>query len=76
MPRLSTTPEPCIAEALHRLDTMDDKDVTDWEAGFLDTVMRGTSWSPKQRAVLAKMCEKYLEDPLLAGEICGQQRLF
>ena len=75
MPRLSTKPEPCIAEALHRLDTMQD-DVTEWEASWLDSVMRGTSWSPRQRAVLAKMCSQYLKDDLLAGEIYGQQRLF
>lgn len=72
--KLSTKPEPCIAEALHRLDTMD-FDVTEWEAHFLDSVMRGTLWSPKQRMTLAKMVETYLLDFSLAAEIQGQQRL-
>jgi hypothetical protein len=64
-----------ITEALHALDTME-TEVTNWEAGFLQTLLRQTfPLSPKQQAVLIEMAEQYL-DPLLAAELRGQQRLF
>ena len=51
--------------------------VTDWEAEFLETLVRygpSPSLSPKQRAVLTRMAEKYL--PLwMVAEWLGQQRL-
>ena len=65
-----------LAEALHRLDTMD-APCTNFEARVLNTLMRRPdSASPKQRKILVQMIEKYLDDPALAAEVCGQQRLF
>ena len=72
--KLSAKPEPCIAEALHRLDTLE-QELTTFECDFLDSVMRGASWTDNQRRVLAKMCEDWLGDLALAAEIRGQQRL-
>jgi hypothetical protein len=68
--------EPCIAEALQRIDTMQ-HDVTRWEANWLDSVMRGAFWTDGQRRTLAQLCERYLADDgtRLAAEIRGQQRL-
>lgn len=67
--------EACMAEALTRLDTMD-AEVTDWEASFLHSLRQRRSYTPKQRQVLAKMVEQYLQDGALAAEILGQQRLW
>ena len=62
-------------EAVIRLDTMT-TEVTEWEANFLVTLLQ---WhgdlTPKQRAVLVRMTEKYL-GPTLAAELAGQQRLW
>lgn len=66
--------EPCIAEALQRLDTMK-QEVTNFEADFLNDGMRGVVWTEGRRRVLAKMCEDWLGDLTLAAEIRGQQRL-
>jgi hypothetical protein len=68
-----------ITEALTRLDAMD-RAVTDWEAGFLESMLRrqakGYATTEKQRGVVARLCEHYLHDPLLAAEVLGQERLF
>jgi hypothetical protein len=67
--------EPVIQEVLTALDTMD-RAVTDWESTFLESVMRQTSpVTAKQRSVLVRMAERYL-DAGLAAELRGQQRLF
>ena len=69
-------PADALAEALHRLDTMSTP-CTDFEASVLETLLRRPgSASPKQRKILVQMIEKYLDDPGLAAEVCGQQRLF
>ena len=67
--------DPTTREVLTALDQMD-QDVTAWEADFLESLMTQT-WplSPKQRAVLMTMADRYL-DPCLAAELRGQQRLF
>jgi hypothetical protein len=58
---------------LTALDTMA-RDVTEWEAGFLDSCMRQTyPLTPKQRAVLVRMADQYV--PHLAAELRGQLRL-
>ena len=72
MPLTSATP--AITEALKRLDTME-QEVTQWEAGFLESVMRFGCKSPKQRQVLARRVERYLDDTTLASEVLGQERL-
>jgi hypothetical protein len=64
-----------ITEALQRLDRME-RPVTDWEASFLDGVLRRGCHTAKQRAVLVRMVETYLNDAALAAEIQGQQRLW
>lgn len=67
--------DPVVQEVLTALDQME-REVTDWEAKFLESVMRQTyALTPKQRAVLVKLAEEYC-DPLLAAELRGQQRLF
>jgi hypothetical protein len=67
--------DPLIQEVLTTLDTME-TEVTDWEARFLASVMeQGFPVTRKQREVLVKMAEDYL-DPCLAAELRGQQRLF
>jgi hypothetical protein len=67
-----------LAEALQRLDAME-RPVTDWEAAFLESGLRrlqaGQPFTAKQRLVVARMTEAYLEDAALAAEVCGQQRL-
>jgi hypothetical protein len=64
-----------MCEVLAALDQMD-QEVTDWEAGFLETLLKQSRpLSSKQLAVLVKMAERYL-DPCLAAELRGQQRLF
>jgi hypothetical protein len=73
--RLTTKADPCIEEALKRLDTLE-RELTTYECDFLDSVMRGASWTDNQRRVLAHMCENWLGDVALAAEIRGQQRLF
>jgi hypothetical protein len=63
-----------VKEVLRALDTMDEE-VTAWEAGFLESLMRQHfPPTPKQAAVLVKMAEQYC-DPLLAAELRGQMRL-
>jgi hypothetical protein len=64
-----------ITEAIHRLDTME-REVTDWESNFLESVKRKGCHSPKQQAVLARMVDTYLEDGHLSAEILGQQTLY
>lgn len=67
--------EGVVAEVLSALDSME-QDVTEWEAGFLDSVMKQSyPVTAKQRTVLVKMAEQYL-DPCLAAELRGQERLF
>jgi hypothetical protein len=67
--------DPLVQEILTALDT-GAHDVTRWEADFLDSLLRQTyPLTPKQRHVLARMAERYL-DPALAAELLGQQRLF
>ena len=60
-----------IARALDQMDL----DCTDWEAGFLETVLRQQIHSPKQQAVLRQMAERYLDAGLVA-ELYGQTRLW
>lgn len=54
-----------VEEMLHFLDTMD-RDVSSWEAEFLDSVMKqrraGGTLSPKQREKLEEMYEKYTNE--------------
>ena len=65
-----------LIEALRRLDTMATP-CTDFEASVLETLLRRPGYaSPKQRKILVQMIEKYLDDPALAAEVCGQQKLF
>ena len=53
-----------------------DKTVTDWEAGFLESLLRSRKPpTPRQLAVLTRLVEKYLGAEL-AAELHGQQRLF
>ena len=66
--------EPCIADALRRLDTMQEE-VTTFEADFLNDVMRGVIWTDNRRRVLATMCEDWLGDLALAEAIRGQERV-
>lgn len=69
------THDPIVHEVLTALDTMEQA-VTDWEAGFLESLLRQTyPLKPKQLAVLVRMAEAYC-DPLLTAELLGQQRLF
>jgi hypothetical protein len=64
-----------VREVLTALDRIG-RELTDWEAGFLESVLQQTSpLTPKQMAVLVKLAEAYL-DPMLAAELRGQQRLF
>ena len=64
-----------VQEVLTALDTMA-QEVTEWEAGFLDNLLRQTyPLTSKQLGVLVRMAEHYC-DPLLATELRGQQRLF
>jgi hypothetical protein len=64
-----------IKEVLTALDTME-HEVTDWEAGFLQSLMTQTyPITAKQHAILIKLAEEYL-DPGLVAELRGQQRLF
>jgi len=52
--------------------------LTDWEIDFLESTLRhGERWraTPKQRVVLHRMADKYL-DPALVAEWLSQQRLF
>jgi len=66
-----------VHEVLAKLDAMD-QPVSDWEAGFLESLLRRREkrpLSPKQQAILVRMAEQYLE-PGLAAELRGQQRLF
>jgi hypothetical protein len=68
-----------LEEILHRLDTCE-AEVTDFEAGVLDTCLRwqrqGRRITPKQRAIVVQMAEKYLPDgATLAAELLGQERL-
>jgi hypothetical protein len=63
-----------VKEVLRALDTME-QEVTAWEAGFLESLLRQTyPPTPKQQSVLVKMAEHYC-DPLLAAELRGQMRL-
>ena len=49
-----------LIDLAEELDNMD-KDVTSWEAGLLDTVLKQGNWvSDKQARILLKMEEKYL----------------
>ena len=69
-------PDDTLTEALRRLDTMT-APCTDFEASVLETLLRRPGYaSEKQRKILVQMIEKYLNDPALAAEVCGQQRLF
>lgn len=67
-----------VWETIARLDQLD-RPVTDWEAGFLDSVLkkrdRVSTLSPKQVAIVVRMAETYL-DATTAAELRGQQRLF
>jgi len=63
-----------ITSALAALDAMPTP-VTDWEANFLESVMRWGCKSPKQRRILVRMIEQYLGDQQLAAEVLGQERL-
>ena len=51
-------------EIVQRLDSME-KEVMDWEADFLESIMvalkKGWSLSPKQAKVLRGMRDRYLE---------------
>jgi hypothetical protein len=65
-----------VLDVLKQLDE-GDFDVSTWEAGFLDSLLRQTyPLKRKQREVLAQMCERYLPASGLAAELRGQQRLF
>jgi hypothetical protein len=62
-------------EVLTLIDQMEGRDVTDWEANFLESLLRqDRPLSPKQHAVLVRMAEQYLP-PTFAAELRGQQRL-
>lgn len=64
-----------VQEVLAALDALP-QEVTDWEANFLQSLLTQTyPCTAKQRAVLMRMADEYL-DPLLAAELRGQQRLF
>jgi hypothetical protein len=63
--------DPLLQEVLTALDQMD-QEVTEWEARFLESLLSQTSpCTGKQRAVLVRMAEEYL-DPLLAAELRGR----
>ena len=69
------THDATVQEVLTAL-AMTERRLTNWEKGFLEHVMTQTyPLQPKQRAVLIKLAEEYLEDPLLAAELRGQLRL-
>ena len=69
------TEDAIVQEVLAALDTMDEE-VTQWESSFLESLLHQRfPLTAKQHAVLVRMAEAYL-DPLLAGELRGQQRLF
>ena len=51
--------------------------VSDWEAEFLDSILRrgaGADLSPKQAAKLRELGERYLSDQVMA-EFHGQMRI-
>jgi hypothetical protein len=67
--------DPLIQEVLMALDQME-TEVTTWEAGFIESLLSQTfPCTAKQRTVLIRMADRYL-DPLLVAELYGQQRLF
>jgi hypothetical protein len=67
--------DPLIQEVLTALDTMP-QSVTEWEANFLESLLtQSYPVTTKQRVVLVRMGDHYL-DPCLAAELRGQQRLF
>ena len=69
-------PDHALTDALYRLDTMSTP-CTDFEASVLETLLRRPGYaSDRQRKILVQMIEKYLDDPALAAEVYGQQRLF
>lgn len=68
------TQDEAIETALKSLDTMQ-REVNRWEANFLESVLTYGVHTPKQRAALARMADKYLPDGLLGAEILGQERL-
>ncbi len=75
-PRSSQYTDDALKTVLETLDVMD-AEVTDFEASVLDTVMKQQTWASwKQRKVLAQMVERYLDNPTLAAELLGQQRLW
>lgn len=60
----------------HQIDTAP-VEVSDWEAEFLETILRqgpGASLSPKQHQKLLELGERYLPYPVMA-EFQGQVRL-
>lgn len=64
-----------LVDTLRRLDG-GPFEVANFEANVLHSCLRQQTWaSPKQRRILAQMCEKYLHDPLTAAELQGQLRL-
>ncbi len=50
----------CYAAFLLALDRSD-VTVSDWEAGFIESNLDRFSFSPKQRAMIEKMMDKYAE---------------
>ena len=60
--------------AVQALEALE-REMTDWEAGFLDTCRRwrGT-YTAKQQAVIVRLCERYARFDL-AAECLGQTRL-
>lgn len=51
-----------LIDELKRIDADEDLEVTDFEADFLDTIIRSHQeyLSPKQRAVAKRMVDEYL----------------
>lgn len=48
-----------LADFLKALDNAKDIEVDDWDAGFIGTNLNRTSFSPKQRAIIERMIERY-----------------
>lgn len=70
------THDATVQEVLTALATTE-RQLTNWERSFVASVsQQAYPLRPKQLAVLVKLADEYLEDPLLAAELRGQQRLF
>jgi len=52
-----------LLRALYEIDMLSDSSVNEWEASFIESNLErdATDSSPKQRDIIEKMIERYLE---------------